>query len=456
MKVFILLLILISGLMKDKKRILFVTSAAPEKSPFSTSEKRPPLGLGFLISVVRDSGHEVFFIDNYLKYTDFVGEGFLIENKIDIVGIYSNTICFESTKKILNDLHKLRSENKWKGIIAVGGPHVSVAIKTIPDFVDYVVYGEGEKAILEILSEEAETRIIRSFPIKDLDKLPFQPWDIFTRLDYDFTSKWIDVKPVFTMNTSRGCPFDCSFCSVGSIWGRRYTFFSAERIIDEIIFLKKNYGAKAIYFREDNFTLNIKRVEKFCNLIITKKIKILWACETRVDNLSKELLKLMSDAGCRALYLGVESGSKKVLKSLNKQINVTQVKNVILWGKEFNINSYCSLITGVPGENIFDLIKTYRMIKKLNPYSYAFNIFVGLPGSPIYNEILKNKLYEYIDDLGLVYMPGFDIKTRFFYGSDSSAFVDYIFRKREVFDRILQFLMFIKKVKIKLFSMLGK
>jgi len=427
-------------------KVLFVTSAAPEKNPFSTTEKRPPLGLGFLISVVRDAGHEVFFIDNYLKPSEFVRDGFLTKNEINLVGIYTNTICFESTKKILNDIHKLRESKEWDGIIAVGGPHISVAMETIPVFVDYIVYGEGEKAILDIIDNKAKSRIIRNVPGKDLDLLPFQPWDIFTKLDYDFSSPWTDEKPVFTMNTSRGCPFNCSFCSVGSIWGKQYTFFNAQRIIDEINYLIKNHGAKSIYFREDNFTLNTNRIKDFCRIILEKKIKISWTCETRVDNISKDLLKLMSDAGCKALYLGVESGSKKILKLLNKNINIDQVKDVIKWGKEFNINSYCSLITGVPGETILDLLKTYLLMKRIMPYAFSFNIFVGLPGSILYKEIYAERGYEHIDKLGLLYLPGFDIKTKFFYRSDSSDYVDYKFRKRTPYDRILMLLILLRNI----------
>jgi len=433
-----------------------MTSAAPGKNPFSTSEKRPPLGLGFLISVVRNAGHKVFFIDNYLSPEKFIEGKFLSVNKIDIVGIYSNTICFESTIKMLQDIQELRINKEWGGILVVGGPHVSVAIGTIPDYVDFIVYGEGEKAILDIINGSASERIIKNPPNRNLDALPFQPWDIFTKLEYDFTSRWFNERPVFTMNTSRGCPFDCSFCSVGGIWGRQYTYFSAERIIEEILFLKENYRARGIYFREDNFTLNTRRIEKFCRLIVKKGIDITWACETRVDNITRELLKSMSEAGCRALYLGVESGSRKILDLLNKSINTDQVENVVNWGKEFNIRTYCSLIAGVPGESVVDLIKTYMLMRRIKPYSYAFNIFVGLPGSALYRKIYDEKSYEFMDGLGLLYMPGFDVKTEYFYRSHSSEYIDYKFKKRKLYDRILQIVIVFRKIKNLLRRIKGK
>lgn len=426
--------------------ILFTTSAAPLKSPFFTHEKRPPLGLGSIISIVRNNGHKVFFIDNYLKPSKFIEDGFLQKNKIDFVGIYANTICFRDTLRMFKEIEKLRKRGLWKGKIIVGGPHTTVAINTIPKFVDYIVQGEGEKAILKIINGKAKTRIIREERIKDLDSLSFPPWDIFSKLPYDYSCPWMDIKPVFTMNTSRGCPFNCTFCSVGSIWGKRYTYFSADRIIAEIQYLINNHGAKGIYFREDNFTLNIKRTEEFCKKLIKKKINISWACETRVNNLSEDLIRLMSIAGCRAFYLGIESGSQKVLDILNKGITIKQIENTVKWSKKNGVKTYCSLITGVPGETYEDYLQTKRLMDKLKPFQYGFNVFVGIPDSSLYKYILENNLYEYVDDVGLVYLPGYDIKARFFYGIDRKNLVDYEFKQRTDFDRELN-----KKLKKKEF-----
>ncbi len=418
--------------------ILFVTSAAPKISPFFTTEKRPPLGLGSLMSVTRNEGPKIFFIDNYLKPSNFIEEGYLQKNNIDFVAIYANTICYRDTLRMFNEIENLRKRGLWNGKIIVGGPHTSVALDTIPDFVDYVVQGEGERAILDIINGKENKRVVRTERIKDLDSLPFQPWDIFSELPYDYTCPWMDIKPVFTMNTSRGCPFNCAFCSVGSIWGKQYTYFSADRIISEIEYLIKNFGAKGIYFREDNFTLNRRRVVEFCEKLIKKNVNIHWACETRVSTLcNEELIKLMSAAGCRAVYLGVESGSQRILDILNKRITVEQIERAIRLCKKYNIRTYCSLITGAPGETYEDYLLTKQLIDKLKPYTYGFNVFVGIPDSKLYKYVLDNNLYEYIDDIGLVYLPGYDIKAEFFYGMDSKNFVDYKFKQRTDFDKKL-------------------
>ena len=303
--------------------ILFMTSPAPprDKAYFSTAEKRAPLGVGYLISVVKNAGHQAFFIDHYLKEQHIDYADYLKENCIDFVGIYANTICFQGTLKILNELQGLREKNIWNGKLIVGGPHTTVAMDTIPDYVDYIVLGEGEVAILDILNGTDE-KVIKRARIMDLDTLPFPAWDVFVKLSYDYTCEWTDKTPVFTMNTSRGCPYGCSFCSVESIWGKRYTFYSAQRIIDEIQYFIKEFGAEAIYFREDNFTLNNKRVIEFCTLLTESNISIEWVCETRVDTLDEKLIKLMASSGCRGFYIGVESGSQKMLDRMNKNISI--------------------------------------------------------------------------------------------------------------------------------------
>lgn len=417
--------------------ILLATSAAPEKSPFSTDEKRPPLGVGSLVSVLRQNGHQVWFLDNYLAPTHFIEEGFLQRHQIDLVGIYANTICSRDTLRMLFAIDHLRQQSFWQGKIAVGGPHTFAAPETIPDFVDYVVQGEGERAILSILAGTIHERIIRAERIYDLDTLPFQPWDIFAKLPYDYSCPWMDIRPVFTMNTSRGCPFRCSFCSVKSVWGAKYTYFSADRILAEIEYLIKEFGAQGVYFREDHFTLHERRTIEFCEQLIKKNVNLQWACETRVDTLSEELIRLMRASGCQAVYLGIESGSQRILDLLQKNITIEQIERTITLCKRYDIRTYCSLIVGTPGETFEDYVMTKKLMNRLRPYSYTFNVFVGLPGSTLYRTIIDNNLYEYLDDIGLAYLPGFDVKARFFYELDSRRFVDYQFRKRTDFDREL-------------------
>jgi radical SAM superfamily enzyme YgiQ (UPF0313 family) len=204
-------------------------------------------------------------------------------------------------------------------------------------------------------------------PLDNLDELPMPAWDYFVHQPYNWGGDWFDGSPVFTMNTSRGCPFHCAFCSVGSIWGRKYTFFSAERLVADIDYLIKTYGARGIYFREDNFTVQRERTEQFCRLLLDKGMKITWACETRVDTLDRELVSLMRRAGLAAVYLGVESGSQGVLDRLHKGITVDQTRQAFAWCREFGVKTAASVIVGTPGETAQDLQQTLALISELSP-----------------------------------------------------------------------------------------
>ncbi|MCP4249342.1 MAG: B12-binding domain-containing radical SAM protein [bacterium] len=417
--------------------LLFTTSAAPEKNSFATSEKRPPLGVGSLMAVCREAGHNIHFIDNYLAPTGFPSDGYLDRHDIDAVAIYSNTICFRDTERMCEELEALRRAGRWTGKIMVGGPHTSAAIHTVPDCVDHVVEGEGEHTLIDILEGRETARIIKGRKVTDLDALPFQPWDIFAKLPYHRTCPWMDLDEVHTMNTSRGCPFKCTFCSVFSVWGTKYSVQSGRRIVDEMDLLMKDYGAEGFYFREDHFTLSRKRTEEFCRILIDRGAPAPWACETRVDSLSEEVVKMMADAGCAAVYLGIESGTQRMLDLMKKNITVSHIENSINYCRKYGIHAYCSLLVGVPGETFEDFLATQALMERLQPYSYAYNVFVGIPTSALYEQVLAEKSYEYMDDLGLLYPRGFDVKTRAFYRKDASCFVDYKFRERTEFDRRL-------------------
>lgn len=412
--------------------VLLTTSAAPLMSPFFTNEKRPPLGIGYLISVLRKAGHNVFFIDNYLRPSDFLESGYLLDNEINLVGIYANTICYRDTRCMLHKLQQMREHKIWRGKIAVGGPHTSADLESIPGFVDHIVIGEGERAILDIV-EGTTDRIIRKEPIRDLDELPMPAYDYFVDLPYDFSVQWFSEQPVFTMNTSRGCPFQCAFCSVGSVWGHRYRYFSAGRVIEEVKYLAERYEAEGIYFREDNFTVNRQRVIDFCQGLHKANLDVRWMCETRIDALDHDLLKLMHQAGCRALYIGVESGVQRLLDFMNKGITIKQTEAVFRWCNELGINTYASFIVGVPTETSQEREQSIEFSQKIKATTCCFNVFVGIPRSPLYDHVLEHSLDEYIDDRGLVYLQGHDQLVERFYGGNPRAKIPSDYQLGRVF-----------------------
>ena len=401
-------------------KMLFMTSPAPERAGLSTDEKKPPLGMGILISLLKGRGHEIAFRDEYLAPSGVLEGNYLETEKPDFVGIYSNTICYEGTMEILAKLQRKREKGSWKGKILVGGPHTSLAIETIPDFVDHIVVGEGEISVPKIVEGELRERVVVGERVTDLDSLPRPSWEEFIYRNYDWTSPWSDAYPVYTMNTSRGCPFRCTFCSVNAVWGRSYRAMSAERVVADVEHMVTYYGAKGIFFREDHFTLDKHRTQKICELLLKKNIRVEWYCETRVDQLGDpEYQALMARAGCRAFYIGVESGSPRMLELFKKGERVEQFVRAFEIAHSLGIKTYASLVVGTPYETEEDLLLTERLIDRIKPYRVGRNVYVGLPGSEIYKQLLQEGAYEYKDPTGVLYPKGYLERVDRYYGGNN-------------------------------------
>ncbi|MCL1985801.1 MAG: glycosyltransferase [Betaproteobacteria bacterium] len=400
--------------------VLLLTSPAPRSAAFSTSEKRPPLGVGTLIAVLEQRGHTVFFDDQYLKpWPIFDNAAFVRRHRIDFVGIYSSTICLQGTLSLVRKLQYLRKQGTWGGRIAVGGPHTSYGAESLPEYVDHICIGEGDITLYEFIEGTEKERIVVGKKVTDLDALPMPAWRHFIYRGYNWTSSWNNETPTYTMNTSRGCPFSCAFCSVKGVWGRTYRYMSAERVLEDIVFMSRYYGMRTAYFREDHFTLNVKRMEALCEGLLQRNEKVSWMCESRADSVDRPgVLKLMAKAGCRAIYLGIESGSQRMLDLLKKNETVEQFEYVIAEARRVGIRTYASMIYGVPGETSEDVALTEAFLERTRPDHIGRNVFVGLPGSELYDALRRSGVYDYEDENGLLYPTGYESRARVMYGSE--------------------------------------
>ncbi len=399
--------------------VLFLTSAAPSKAGAYTMEKLPPLGVASLMAVLKRAGHRVFFSDQYLKPTGILDGEFLMRHRIDVVGIYANTICFQSTLAMLEKLQRKRERGLWSGRIMVGGPHTAVGHQDIPDYVDHIVIGEGEVTVPKLVEGGAKERVVVGETVAELDALPRPAWEELVHLPYSWAHHWHSSRPVYNLNTSRGCPFDCTFCSVRAIWGKAYRAMSAERVVDDIEHMIRYYGAKAIYFREDHFTLSKKRTVEFCELLLSRGIDIDWFCETRVDQLDDySYQKLMADAGCKVFYIGVESGSPRMLERYRKGETPEQFIKAFDIARQVGIKTYASMIVGFPEETSKDEALTRQLLERIRPDFTGFNVFLGYPGSELYQYIRDNGLYEHEDENHILYPVGFKDNAMRYYNND--------------------------------------
>jgi radical SAM superfamily enzyme YgiQ (UPF0313 family) len=343
-------------------RVLLVNNGGSGSSKFSMTEARFPIGLGYLSAMLKQNGHSTELVDRFCDHDAWVED----VSQFDFVGVYTSTPCYEDALRILELLED------YDGPIAFGGPHTATFPLTIPPRVDYIVQGEAEHLINDLVEGKfPKGTIIRTQRIVDLDALPRADYDLF--LDRPRSYLWTtpfssDRQPIFLFNSSRSCPYQCSFCTVRDIWGRLYSAHSAERVVDDIAYLKQTYEIAGVYFREDIFTADQKRVRKISELLIERDLDIVWSCETRVDAGSDhELIELMARSGCQGIYVGAESGSQRMLDLYNKEIQVDQIIETCRHAKKNGIKVAMSLIVDHPKETWWDRRATRSMLRKSKP-----------------------------------------------------------------------------------------
>lgn len=380
----------------------------------------PPLGLGYLASFLRTRKHKVFIFDGTLKNAsigDFVKA--VEEFGPGLVGISVLTRGHNQVKEIIKAL-----KSKFTDLpVVIGGAQVSaVPVEALADLkADFGVIGEGEATLLELVErvekgkkelekidglvfrdDQGKIRVNRGRQsIGDLDSLPFPAWDLIPPKQYRIAPilEPARAQPIAPIITSRGCPYNCSFCASQATWGRRIRFRSPENVLREIKMLKDNFGVKEIHFADDNFTMDIQRAEKICDLMIKEKVGLPWQCPNgvRIDRLILPLLKKMRRSGCYALGLGIESGNQAILDQNNKKLDLKIVPKVLGNLRKVGIESYGFFILGLPGDTKKTIKQTIDFALS-HPFDRAwFNIFTPYPGSPAFNQWLGKRKFTDVD-----------------------------------------------------------
>jgi len=250
--------------------------------------------------------------------------------------------------------------------------HLETGLPEIGD-IKGLVYKKGRK----ILKNEP-----RSF-IENLDELPDPAWHLLE----------IDKYWESTLNTSRGCPFRCTYCYNSGFHHGYRGDFSPERIVSQIEHLQKNYKTKFIRFFEDNFTYKRERLRELCQLIIDKKIKFKWDCEARAD-LSEEEVSLMARAGCISVGLGIETGSARMLSFLKKGVKLDRVEKTFWLFVKYKIAPRLYIMEGLPTETLEDFNLTRELMDKLDKPPYLYMHFVPYPGTPLFDYCAERNMIE--------------------------------------------------------------
>ena len=367
----------------------------PSKMEFSYLEDSYPLYLKLL----KDNNHTVW---EEMRKT--------IHNfNPDLVGITAWTTFVASAFKIASIC---KDENK---LVVMGGPHISLkwdeVMKICPD-VDFLVKGEGEETFLKLvksiedrgMSEEKDElfknikgisyrwngKIIHNPPrefIKNLDSLPFPSRDLL------LNKNLYDSEDMGLIMTSRGCPYNCAFCAT-SIWKRKVRYRSIDNVIREIKLVIDTYGTRQFTFKDDTFTVNRKRVLEFCDRLIEEKIRINWECNTRVDHVDEKLLRKMKVAGCNSIKVGIETGSERVLKLMNKRTVLSQCREAAKLFKKVGIYWTGYFMMCIPSETKEEVYQTLNFMKELKPDFASFSVYEPYPGTALFKIGIERGLIQ--------------------------------------------------------------
>lgn len=371
-------------------------------------EPMPCIGLAYIAAVLEREGHYVQIIDNYVQKYSI--KRLLKEiQKIapDIVGIAVLTPAVNFSLELANKI-KQYNENI---ILIAGNVHPTQFPEEFlkPQYFDVVVKGEGEDTIVELVSAVVQKRSLNTVKgisyledgkvfhnemrpvIKNLASLPFPAWHLFPYKKYGLFP-FADIKrPVLTVLATRGCPFNCKYCSLGYM-DKTYRKRTPENIVDEIEYLIEKYGVKQIGFVDPVFPLQENYAIEVCDELINRGInkKIVWTTETRIDILNENLIKNLKAAGCRRIIFGLESGSEETLRKIGKEVDFAKVKKVMKLLKKYNMESIGLFMIGFPGETEELIKKTFRYARLIDVDFAKFAMTVPFPGSELY-EILKKE-----------------------------------------------------------------
>src|SRR4030065_2460306 len=292
------------------------------------AHKQPPfipLGLGYLGAVCEKAGYDVNVIDCQAEKLDFAGfRRRIAQTDADVVGMTSTTLTYKSALENA----RIAKEELPECTAVLGGCHATFwdenALNECPSL-DIIVRREGEITFIELLKKlenktslndvkgitfrKSDGGIARNEDrpfIENLDELPFPAHHLLPLKSFHVVGKTI-----FPLTTSRGCVYWCDFCTAVRMFGRKYRMRSPKNVVDELEHIHNAYGADQFTFYDDAFTVSQLRTAEICKEIRNRKLKIKWDCETRVDMVTKDLLLKMREAGCIAVWFGVESGSQR-------------------------------------------------------------------------------------------------------------------------------------------------
>ena len=360
----------------------------------------PPLSLALTSAVLRRAGHQV-------KLHDCIVENISRPSLLQIAKEYNPDWCLfnSATPSIAGDMETVdalaqalpRCRTAVLGIHPTALPEETFGLS---QNLEAVIKGEPEQTALELVSAEKlegvpgisyrrQGKVFHNPPrtaIEDLDDLPFPAWDLTDKKLYKLP---LSYQPFLLLATNRGCPFSCRFCADHVYYGKRLRKFSPKRIADEIEYDIDKIGVNQFLFWAESFTLDRNHALSVAGEIIARKLDIGWVCNSRVDQVDREMLEAFKRAGCWMIGFGVESGSQRILDLMSKGTSIEQTRNAVNLAQKAGLQVTAHVMFGYPGETRSELRATLDLVKELDFDFAQFYSVVPFPGSELYHQANK-------------------------------------------------------------------
>lgn len=362
----------------------------------------PPLDLAIAAALLEKEGFRVKIIDNNVEHHSAreIGEFSADFDKIFVTSTpYDRWQCPSLDIRFFFDtIRYLPRKNLY-----IMGAHVTERPEAILKHsrARAAILHEPEQTIVEIVSRDFSAHIPPDIPgiaylkdgqlkrssprgyVDNLDQLPYPAFHLLPmeRYYYEFMGRDFAI-----LESSRGCPFQCNFCYLG-MYGTRFRQKSLNRMIDELVYVKKKFRVKNIYFMDLEFGLNREYLLSFCKALIKHRIHINWCCQTRVSDVDKEVLKWMRISGCSLIHFGVEAGTDRILNQTGKKVKVSDCVSAASLAREFGIRTALFMNLGFPGETVEEMEATIDLAVRLNPIYAVFHLIVPFPGTQLAEDI---------------------------------------------------------------------
>ncbi|MBN2067761.1 MAG: radical SAM protein [Candidatus Diapherotrites archaeon] len=365
--------------------------------------KVEPLGIAYVAAVLEEAGHRARIIDGIAEESSIEA----ISREAQHFDFVGTSACTAFAKRAYDAAKAIKEATGVEVIF--GGPHATAIPSEVisQEFIDYAVVGEGEYTISELATalerkkpiskvkglyyKKAGTTVFtgeRPF-LKNIDQIPMPARHLLPMHLYTGSEARSRRLPSRSLITSRGCPFNCTFCDK-HIFGRSFRAHSPERVMQEMELLVGKYKARDIGIWDDNFTVDKKRVLKICEMMKQRNWDLTFSCEARVDCIDEPVLRALKSAGCEYIAYGVESGSQRILDSIRKGFSKSKVRETFKVTQNVGIGIRGYFIVGLPGETKHDIEQTISFAKELNPTIATFTFFTPWPGTDAYKQVVKS------------------------------------------------------------------